>query len=104
MLTKTIRSQFVHEVGEMVEGYVILEKHTVIPPTPPARRHGVYDYQSAASESHPFTRKLRSLAICRPILPNSVPLSRRWWACPSTWLPALPPPSVSRNGRFRRIR
>jgi hypothetical protein len=44
MMTKTIRSQFVHDVGEMVEGFVILEKHTVIPPTPPARRHGVYDY------------------------------------------------------------
>ena len=43
-MTKTMRSQFVHEVGEMVEGFVILEKHTVIPPTPPARRHGVYDY------------------------------------------------------------
>jgi hypothetical protein len=44
VMTKTIRSQFVHEIGEMVEGFVILEKRTVIPPTSPTRRHGVYDY------------------------------------------------------------
>ena len=43
-MTKTIRSQFVHEIGEMVEGFVILEKRTVIPPVPLARRRGVYDY------------------------------------------------------------
>jgi hypothetical protein len=43
-MTKTIRSQFVHEVGEMVEGFVILEKRTVIPPVPLERRRGVYDY------------------------------------------------------------
>jgi len=43
-MTKTIRSQFVHEVGGMVEGFVILEKHTVIPPAPLERRRGVYDY------------------------------------------------------------
>jgi len=44
VMTKTIRSQFVHEVGEMVEGFVILEKRTVIPPVPLERRRGVYDY------------------------------------------------------------
>jgi hypothetical protein len=43
-MTKTIRSQFVHEVGEMVEGFVILEKSTVIPPVPLQRKRGVYDY------------------------------------------------------------
>jgi hypothetical protein len=43
-MTKTIRSQFVHEVGGMVEGFVILEKRTVIPPVPLERRRGVYDY------------------------------------------------------------
>ena len=43
-MTKTIRSQFVHEVGEMVEGFVILDRHTVIPPAPLERRRGVYDY------------------------------------------------------------
>jgi len=43
-MTKTIRSQFIHEIGEMVEGFVILEKHTVIPPVPLERRRGVYDY------------------------------------------------------------
>ena len=43
-MTKTIRSQFVHEVGGMVEGFVILEKHTVISPVPLERRRGVYDY------------------------------------------------------------
>jgi len=44
VMTKTIRSQFVHEVGGMVEGFVILEKRTVIPPAPVERRRGVYDY------------------------------------------------------------
>jgi hypothetical protein len=43
-MTKTIRSQFVHEIGEMVEGFVIMEKHTVIQPVPLERRRGVYDY------------------------------------------------------------
>ena len=43
-MTKTMRSQFVHEVGEMVEGFVILEKRTIIPPAPLERRRGVYDY------------------------------------------------------------
>ena len=43
-MTKTMRSQFVHEVGEMVEGFVILEKRTIIPPVPLKRRRGVYDY------------------------------------------------------------
>jgi hypothetical protein len=43
-MTKTIRSQFVHEIGGMVEGFVILEKRTVIPPVPLERRRGVYDY------------------------------------------------------------
>jgi hypothetical protein len=44
MMTKTIRSQFLHEVGETVEGFTILEKRTVIPPVPLERRRGVYDY------------------------------------------------------------
>ena len=43
-MTKTMRSQFVHEVGEMVEGFVILEKRTIIRPVPLERRRGVYDY------------------------------------------------------------
>lgn len=43
-MTKTIRSQFIHEVGEMVEGFTILERRTVIPPVPQERRRGVYDY------------------------------------------------------------
>jgi hypothetical protein len=33
-MNKTIPSQFVHEVGEMVEGCVILEKPVVIPLVP----------------------------------------------------------------------
>jgi len=44
MMTKTIRSRFVHEVGDAVEGCRILEKHVVIPPDPVERRRGVYDY------------------------------------------------------------
>jgi len=43
-MTKTIRSQFLHDVGSTVEGFTILEKHTVIPPVPLERRRGVYDY------------------------------------------------------------
>ncbi len=43
-MTKTIRSRFVHGIGEMVEGFVILEMRTVIPPIPLERRRGVYDY------------------------------------------------------------
>lgn len=43
-MTKTIRSQFIHAVGEMVEGFVILEMRTIIPPVPVERRRGVYDY------------------------------------------------------------
>jgi hypothetical protein len=43
-MTKTIRSQFVHEIGGVVEGFTILERRTVIPPVPLERRRGVYDY------------------------------------------------------------
>ena len=43
-MTKTIRSPFNHEVGGTVEGCLILEKRTVIPPEPAERRRGVYDY------------------------------------------------------------
>ena len=44
MVTKTIRSRFDHEVGDTVEGCVVLEKRVVIPPDPAERRRGVYDY------------------------------------------------------------
>ena len=44
MMTKTIRSRFLHEVGDSVEGCRILEKQVVIPPDPVERRRGVYDY------------------------------------------------------------
>jgi hypothetical protein len=43
-MTKTIRSQFEYEIGSIVEGFTILEKHTVIPPVPLGRRRGIYDY------------------------------------------------------------
>jgi hypothetical protein len=43
-MTKAIHSQFVHEVGEMVEGCVILEERTVISPVPLERKRGAYDY------------------------------------------------------------
>jgi hypothetical protein len=43
-MTKTVRSRFDHEVGEQVEGCVILEKRVVIPPDPVERRRGVFDY------------------------------------------------------------
>ena len=44
MTTKTVRSRFIHEVGDSVEGCRILEKRVVIPPDPVERRRGVYDY------------------------------------------------------------
>jgi hypothetical protein len=44
MLTKTVRSRFSHEIGEIVEGCTIVEKHVVIPPDPVEKRRGVYDY------------------------------------------------------------
>ena len=45
MLTKTIRSRFIHAVGEKVEGCTILSVHVVIPPNEAERRRGVYDYE-----------------------------------------------------------
>ena len=44
MLTKTVRSRFNHEIGEKVEGCVIVEKRVLLPPDPAQRRLGVYDY------------------------------------------------------------
>ncbi|MBZ5621496.1 MAG: hypothetical protein LAQ69_22630 [Acidobacteriia bacterium] len=44
MITKTVRSRFVHEMGEKVEGCTILEKRVVIPPNPAEQRRGVYEY------------------------------------------------------------
>jgi hypothetical protein len=43
-MTKTVRSRFDHEIGQQVEGCVILEKRVVIPPDPVERRRGVYEY------------------------------------------------------------
>ena len=43
-MTKTVRSRFDHEIGQKVEGCVILEKRVIIPPNPGERRLGVYDY------------------------------------------------------------
>ena len=44
MITKTVRSRFDHQVGETVEGGVILERRVVIPPDPVEKRRGVYEY------------------------------------------------------------
>ena len=44
MLTKTVRSRFNHEVGEKVEGCIIVEKHVISPPVPAEQRRGIYDY------------------------------------------------------------
>jgi hypothetical protein len=43
-MTKTARSQFQHEVGETVEGCIVLEKRIIIPPMAAERRRGVYEY------------------------------------------------------------
>jgi hypothetical protein len=57
MLTKTVRSRFIHEVGEKVEGCTILAKHVVIPPNEAEKRRGVYDYEV---EVPPAVEKPRS--------------------------------------------
>jgi hypothetical protein len=44
MLTKTVRSRFSHEIGEKVEGCVIIEKIVVAQPVPAEQRRGIYDY------------------------------------------------------------
>jgi hypothetical protein len=44
MTTKTVRSRFDHQVGEKVEGFVIVERREVIPPNPAEMRRGVYEY------------------------------------------------------------
>jgi len=44
MITKTIRSRFHHEPGEIIEGCKILEKHVIAPPEPIEKRRGIYDY------------------------------------------------------------
>jgi len=44
MPVKTVRSRSSFEIGQKVEGCVILEKKTVIPPDLVERRLGVYDY------------------------------------------------------------
>jgi hypothetical protein len=43
-MTKTIRSRFDHEIGGIVEGHIILEKHIIAPPNPAEKRRGIYDY------------------------------------------------------------
>jgi hypothetical protein len=69
-MTRTTRSLYDHEVGETVEGCIVLEKRIVIPPVPAERRRGVYEYlldvvptpvktgspRKAASERGSFTR------------------------------------------------
>ncbi|HUB79408.1 MAG TPA: hypothetical protein VMB03_11450 [Bryobacteraceae bacterium] len=45
MLTKTVRSRFIHQIGEKVEGCTILSVRVVIPPNDTERRRGVYDYE-----------------------------------------------------------
>lgn len=45
MLTKTVRSRFIHAIGEKVEGCTILAVRVVIPPNELERRRGVYDYE-----------------------------------------------------------
>jgi hypothetical protein len=44
MTTKTVHSRFIHEVGEKVEGFTIVEKRIVAPPNPVEGRRGIYDY------------------------------------------------------------
>jgi hypothetical protein len=43
-MTKTIRSRFDHDIGGIVEGHIILEKHIIAPPNPAEKRRGIYDY------------------------------------------------------------
>ena len=64
-MTKTIRSQFAHEVGEKVEGCKILEKRVVIPPDPVERRRGIYDYLVEVAPTVVKPRATREAAASR---------------------------------------
>jgi hypothetical protein len=44
MTTKTIRSRFDHQIGDLVEGCKVIERTVVIPPNEAERRRGVYDF------------------------------------------------------------
>src|SRR5580698_155948 len=82
-MNKTIPSQFVHEVGEMVEGCVILEKPVVIPLVPirclqvllgqfarPTQCVPVSHYLSDNPRSEEHTSELQSHVnlVCRLLL------------------------------------
>jgi hypothetical protein len=43
-MTKTVRSRFPHQIGEKVEGCMILQTTVITPPNPAEERRGVYDY------------------------------------------------------------
>jgi len=68
MLTKTVRSRFAHEIGEKVEGCVIIEKRVVIPPDLVQRRLGVYDY---LVEVPPAPVKARAVRSERSVVPKN---------------------------------
>ena len=60
MLTKTVRSRFIHAVGEKVEGCTILSVRIVIPPNEAEKRRGVYDYEVEVPPAPEKTRSSRS--------------------------------------------
>lgn len=66
MLTKTVRSRFIHEVGEKVEGCTILAMRVVIPPNEAEKRRGVYDYEVEVPPAVEKPRTSRGRAVAAP--------------------------------------
>src|ERR1041384_6646489 len=64
-MTKTVRSRFIHEVGESVEGCRIIEKTIIAQPDPVERRRGIYDYLVEMPPAVVKTRSARSAASSR---------------------------------------
>jgi hypothetical protein len=74
MLTKTVRSRFNHEVGEKVEGCIIIEKRVIAEPVPAEQRRGIYDYVVEAppapvKEPRKSARSART-PVARPTEPS----------------------------------
>jgi hypothetical protein len=75
-MTRVVRSQFDHEVGGTVEGCIILERRTVIPPLLAERRRGVYEYVVEVPPTPMQTDLARKVAPERGFFTRSTPGDR----------------------------
>ena len=73
MITKTIRSRFNHEPGEVIEGCKILEKNVIAPPDPVERRRGIYDYLVEVPPAKATPRVTRDAPPTRDSYTRSTP-------------------------------